>query len=259
MVRLTGDGRGDAVAVEQTEAVVLRGVDFSQTSRIVTFLTPGRGRVACLVKGARRVKGGQGAALDTFNRLEIGLVYKDSRSVQTMTECSVLKAYGGIKSDLDKSAYGALPLEIALRVAHENEPSEGLYRALVDGLETLDSWSGPVAVPICWTLMRLMAAAGYEPALEQCCFTGRKVGEEAGFSYGGGVTAVASQTDRRLNRRELAALRAFARSERCPEAEAGTELVTLLSRYAERQLDVSLRSARVIERMYGGAPTPRMK
>ncbi|NIR28513.1 MAG: hypothetical protein GWN84_04155, partial [Gammaproteobacteria bacterium] len=156
-------------------------------------------------------------------------------------------------------AYGALPLEVALRVAHENEPSASLYAALVDGLSALDSWTDGVAAPICWTLVRLMAAAGYAPALDQCCFTGRGVGDTPGFSYEGGVTVLAAQTDRRLRREELAALRTLACSARCPEVGFVDGLVKLLWRYAERQLDVSLRSARVIEQMYGGKNAPRTK
>lgn len=239
------------MAVEQTEAVVLRGVDFSQTSRIVTFLTPHRGRVACLIKGARRAKGGQAAALDTFNRLELGLVYKDTRSVQAMTECTVVDGYPGLKADLDKTTYGAAPLEIALRVAHENEPSEPLFEALVAGLSTLDAWQGDVTTPVCWTVLRLLSAAGYEPSLEQCCFTGEAVGESAGFSYEGGVTVLPAHTDRRLTREELGALRALMGGAPSPELAAGNDLVRLLCRYSERQLDITLRSARVIEQMYG--------
>ena len=56
------------VSQEKTEAIVLRGVDFSESSRIVTFLSPERGRLTCIAKGARRKNSGVSAVLDTFNR-----------------------------------------------------------------------------------------------------------------------------------------------------------------------------------------------
>ncbi|HNT88720.1 MAG TPA: DNA repair protein RecO, partial [Candidatus Hydrogenedentes bacterium] len=92
---------------ERTEAVVLRGVDFSESSRIVTFLTPDRGRVACLAKGARRKNCPYAAALDTFNRVELVYYWKDGRNVQTLGEAALLDAYPGIKGDLEKSVYAA--------------------------------------------------------------------------------------------------------------------------------------------------------
>ena len=69
---------------------VLRGVDFSETSRIVTFLTPGRGRLACLAKGARRRRSPFQAMLDTLNRDEIVYYWKDGREVQQLGEAALL-------------------------------------------------------------------------------------------------------------------------------------------------------------------------
>ena len=79
--------------------------------------------------------------MDTFNRVEIGLIWKDPRAVQTLTDCYAIDAYPAIKGDLDKSACGAIVLEIASRAAHENEPSAELYAALVEGLRdgTIDA------------------------------------------------------------------------------------------------------------------------
>ena len=105
---------------ERTEAVVLRGIAFSETSRIVTFLTPGRGRLACLAKGAYRRRSAFGGALDTLNRVELVYYWKSSRSVQPLAEVSVLDAFPGIKTNLEKATCAALPLELAYRVTQEN-------------------------------------------------------------------------------------------------------------------------------------------
>ena len=129
------------LAPEQTEAIVLRGVDFSETSRIVTFLTPERGRLACMAKGMRRSKNDLAALLDTFHRVELVYYWKDSRSVHPLREVSRLDGYAAIKKDLAKATYGALALEVAYKTAHENEPSEELYDVLKNGLAQLAAWS----------------------------------------------------------------------------------------------------------------------
>ena len=134
--------RSVVVSQERTEAVVLRGVDFSETSRIVTFLTPDRGKVACMAAGARRSKSSLSGVLDTFNRLEIVYYWKDGRSVQRLAEASVLDTYPLIKADLDKLVCASFPLEIAYKAAQENEPSEALYSTLVSGLVSMAQWAG---------------------------------------------------------------------------------------------------------------------
>ncbi len=237
------------MSVEHSEAVVLRGVDYSQTSRIVTFLTPRRGRLACIAKGARRPNSGQAAVLDTFNRVEIGFVWKDSRKVQTLTESNVVDGFASIKSDLDRSANASVALEIALRVAHDNEPSEGLYAALVEGLAAIGAAAPPVDLAACRVVLRLLAAAGFAPTVDVCCHTGRPIAGRAGFSFEGGVTVPSARSDRQLSAEQVRALQQVAGAGALPAAADGIELMKLLCAYTERQLDVALRSARVLDQL----------
>ena len=236
---------------ERTEAVVLRGVDFSETSRIVTFLCPERGRMACIAKGVKRPKSQLAGLLDTFNRLEIVVYYKDSRSVQVLAEASLLDSFTALKSDLDRTTYGAFPLEIVDRVARENEPSRELYAALVEGLEGLGTWTGDVRTHCCWQVLRLLGIAGFAPSLDVCCECGASAGDRPSFSFGGGVTCARCPSDRRLAREDYAALKAFAaHTRRCPDIEVNATLFSLLDRYASRQLETNLKSARVIEQVF---------
>jgi len=240
------------VPQERTEAVVLRGVDFSESSRIVTFLTPGRGRMSCLAKGARRKNSPVAAALDTFNRVELVYYWKDGRGVQNLGEATLLDAYSGLKSNLEKSAYAAFALEFAAKAAHENDPSQGLYAALTGGLASMAAWPGDARTHVCWQVLRLLREAGFEPVLDRCVRTGALVSETPGFAYEGGVVAPGCHADRRLSRETYAALRALAAARGvCPEIRAPADAFIVLRQYAARQLEAEFRSVRVIEEMFG--------
>ena len=250
--RAATPARKRALSQERSEAVVLRQVDFSETSRIVTFLTPHRGRMACMAKGVRRPKSVLAGVLDTFNRVEAVYYWKDGRSVQPLGEVSLLDQFAGVRNDFDKGVYAAFPLEFAYKVAHENEPSEELYAALVRGLEGLAAWKGSARTHVCWQMLRLLDTAGFAPSLDRCCMTGRPPEETAGFSYSGGVTASPGLGDCRLpgeTRRVMAAL-AEAR-DRCPDVDDNPEAFRLLGRYAGWQVDGEFRSLRVIEQLFG--------
>ena len=237
---------------ERAEAVVLRGVDFSESSRIVTFLTPVRGRVACLARGARRHKSPLQAVLDTLNRVEIVYYWKDSRGVQALGEVALLDGFGGIKADFEKAAFAALPLEFAMRVARENEPSEALYATLVSGMESLSAWAGDVRMHACWQLARLLSVAGFEPGLDACAACGAPVADAPGFSYDGGVTCPECRADRRLSADDFVVLRALTLSrEQCPAAGRMINVYRALCGYAMRQLEADLHSVRVIDEMVG--------
>ncbi|MDX9972553.1 MAG: DNA repair protein RecO [FCB group bacterium] len=237
---------------ERSEAIVLRGVDFSETSRIVTFLAPARGKLACMALGARRVKGGMGGALDTLNRLELVYYWKDGRSVQKLGEAALLDSYGSIKADLEKSLHAAFPLELVYKVAHENEPSEALYASLVHGFEGLTAWRGDARTHTCWHVFHLLSVAGFGISLEGCAECGQPVDVAAGFSYAGGVTCSRCRGDVRLAPEDLATLETMAeRTDACPRVAASPRVLTLLKNYAARQLDTDFRSVRVIEETLG--------
>lgn len=250
---------GVAGVLERSEALVLRDVDFSQSSRIVTFLCPVRGRMACMVKGIRRPRSVLAGLLDTYRRLEIVYTWKDSRGVQQLTDCSLLEAYDGVREDLEKSMYAALPLELAYTVAHENEPSHGLYAALVAGLEGLERWTGDVRLYSAWFIVRLLSASGFAPSVRSCYSCGGEVSAAPGFSYEGGVTCGRCASDRALTPEAYTALSAISESEAaCPaSAEAGAEVFETVCRYASRQLDHDFRSTRVLEQMFGRAEAAR--
>jgi len=240
------------VSQEKTEAVVLRGVDFSETSRIITFLTPHRGRMACLAKGVRRKNSPLGAALDTFNRVELVYYWKEGRHVQTLADAALIDGFAGIKAHLERSAYAGFPLELAYKVAHENEPSEELYAVLVHGLKQLSAWVGDARTHVDWQVMRLVQAAGFAPVLDQCVQCGSLLLDTPGFSYAGGAVCRACTSDRRLTTEEFIALRAMAEAvEGCPCEQAPAGVFHVLRYYAARHLETDFRSVRVLEDMFG--------
>lgn len=236
---------------EKSDALVLRGVDFSETSRILTLLSPQRGRLACMAKGARRKNSAFGPVLDTLNRIEAVYLWKDGRQVQTLTEASLLNGFPGIKGDLERSAFAAFPLELAAKVAHENEPSEALYDTLLRGMECLDQWPGDARAHVVWQVFQLMAAAGFAPALDHCARCGGAMEGRLGFSFEGGLTCGRCPADRTLSTEQQQTLRQLNEAEdHCPPVNDSAWLFQLARNYAARQLDADFRSVRVLNELF---------
>lgn len=211
-----------------------------------------------MAKGARRQKSPLQAALDTFNRVELVYYWKGGRDVQSLGEAALLDGFPGIRASLEKTVFGAFSLELAYKVAHENEPSGPLYAALAQGLTGMESWPGNVRAYTCWHAMQLLVAAGFEPTLDQCAECGRPFATDggavpAGFSYHGGVTCRHCRADRPLAGEEYETLQCLIGSRiECPAEAAKTDVYSIVRHYAARQLETDFRSVRVIEQMLGG-------
>lgn len=241
------------VSQEKSEAVVIRGVDFSESSRIVTFLAPRRGRLACIAKGFRRKGNPLAPVLGTLNRVELVYYWKDGRQVQNLAEATLLDGFSGIRSRLESSVFASFPLEVVFKAAHENEPSQDLYRTLVRGMHALDAWEGGARAHAAWQVLQLLAALGFEPVLDQCVHCGNALPAMPGFSLAGGMTCGACPSDRRLDGVTAEALRQCVASKtHCPVEDEGAALFQLVRLYAAHQLETDFRSVRVLEEMFGG-------
>lgn len=76
------------------KAVIIKSIDFQESSKIVTFLTKTNGSLTCIAKGARKPKSKFTGHLTTGALCEIGFTYKDSRQVQLLTDIeSIAKTY----------------------------------------------------------------------------------------------------------------------------------------------------------------------
>ena len=243
---------------EKTEAIVLRGIDFSETSRIITFLSPDRGRLTCMAKGVRRRNSSLAPMLDTFNRLEIVYYWKDARSIQQLAEATILDTFSPIKRDLERATRAAVSLEMAGKAAHENEPSFALYATLVHGLESLSQWTGNLRLHACWQAVHILAAAGHAPNLTTCIECGADIPDPInwsrppGFSYHGGIACANCRADVRLTSELYATLHALLEHpDACPDMDMQGGLDKITYTFAMHQLETDLRSVRVMNEMFG--------
>src|ERR1700681_2988036 len=85
---------------ERATALVIRGTDFSETSRIVTLWTKELGKVRALAKGGRRLKSNFDVALDLLTVCSIVLLRKSSGSLDLLTEAQVVERFPRLRTQL---------------------------------------------------------------------------------------------------------------------------------------------------------------
>ena len=153
--------------IVRTEAVVLRGLDYSESSRIVTLLTRKRGKVAVLAKGARRTKSKFGATLQPMAHTQVVFYYKPTRSLQMLSESSHMATYQTLNDRLPKITLGLRMVELTDALIGDENPQASVFELLVTVLHRLDAEDErPETL---WPLfqMRLAEALGVAPAIRR--------------------------------------------------------------------------------------------
>jgi DNA repair protein RecO len=125
---------------------VLRPIKLGDSSKIVSVLTPGFGRVKLVAKGSRQIASRLAALLEPGNELDLLLYPKDGRDLWMLGDAALVRAALTGGDTLNKLSYLLAVMELADRLLPEREPVpefEGLIRGF------LDHWhrSGDAAQP----------------------------------------------------------------------------------------------------------------
>ena len=95
---------------EKSWAVVIRVVDFSESSCIVTLFTEGFGKISALAKGARRPKGPFEAAIDLLAVCRVVFLHKSSEALDLLTEAKLERRFRAASKSLSR-LYAGLRLD----------------------------------------------------------------------------------------------------------------------------------------------------
>ena len=170
----------------RTEAIVLRQQVFGEADRILTLLTPNRGKVAAIAKGVRRISSRKAGHLDLFMRadvlLSIGL------NLDIINQAQSIDSFRLLREDLLRSSYASYCVELLDRFTPDGETNHELYRLLADTLSRVNG-SDDLALTARYYELHLLTIVGFRPELEHCLGAGELVKPEDQYfdSLSGGV------------------------------------------------------------------------
>lgn len=169
----------------KTVGIVLRKIDFGDTSKIATLITPEHGKLSVIIKGGRTGKSKIGALVDTLNEVEIIFYNKKSRDVQLVSQADLINNFTKIKDDFDKLKYASAVLELVNVLTVENHEHGRLYRGLNKILSLLNDTNEDAKVLFIKFFLFLLKELGYEFQFDNCTFCGKEFTERssARFNY----------------------------------------------------------------------------
>jgi DNA repair protein RecO (recombination protein O) len=184
---------------EKATALVLKVVEFSETSSVVTLFTREFGKIQALAKGARRPKGPFESALDLLALCRIVFLRKLSGALDLLTEAKLERRFRPPSRDLSCLYAGYYVAELLSELTDDYDPNPALFD-LADqtllGLARGDSVSNSV---LRWELGAL-SVLGHLPSLETCVECGATVPVMERMAFGllaGGVLCPNCRTGKR--------------------------------------------------------------
>jgi len=164
--------------------ILLRSHPYSESSRILRFLTPDLGIVALVARGVRRKSGGGGTP-ETFAEGTITFQHRPDRDLHTLRDFERGTGSMALGRDLQRFLGASLLAELILAHALEEEGPE-LYDRVRGSLARMATLSVPELpgwiLASCWSTMGLL---GFCPELDQCVRCGTSFADQGGRTTAG--------------------------------------------------------------------------
>lgn len=110
-----------------TRAIILRCIDFQDSSKIITALSQEHGKISLIGKGAKKPKSKLAGVIEVGNILEVNYYYKKSRNIQTLSDASIAYQSLNFRQDFERAAILYSSLELVSQLVHENEENSDLF------------------------------------------------------------------------------------------------------------------------------------
>ncbi|MEG8947449.1 DNA repair protein RecO [Rosettibacter firmus] len=185
----------------KTRAIVLRKLDYGDTSKIAQFYTEDFGKISAIIKGGRTPKSKIGLIVDTFNLLQIIIYRKETRDVQIISDAELLQYYSNIKEDFERLKYASAVIELLLNLTIENDHNQRLFNGTERILELLNTPDKNPKFYFAKYFLFFIKEIGYEFPVNRCSLCKKELinGMQVYYNYDNGILCSECSKDRLIH------------------------------------------------------------
>ncbi len=165
----------------ENTAIVLRYADYRDNDRMLTLLSPSRGRLDVMLRNCRKPKSHHLNAGELFALGEY-LLYENGGHA-TVTSVHLIETFYPLRNDFDRLTCGIYLLNLAEAVAEPEQEERELFMLLLHTLSRL-TFSDQAWKPLlAGFLLHFSACQGFRPRLNHCVRCGQSFPEEGPFFF----------------------------------------------------------------------------
>lgn len=155
---------------EKTRGIVVRGIDYLESDKLLTLLTFERGKVTVKARGVRKKGAKLAYGTQQFFCGDFECVESHGRLV--LTGVSRVYDFSGIAADIDKYYVACHFADITSFVIMEEHPDEEMLRMFLNTLHILSKDTVDIHLLTSIFEIRTAALSGFAPVMDECVICG---------------------------------------------------------------------------------------
>ena len=150
----------------KTGGIVIGGIKYSETSKIVKVFTEDFGRITLMAKGARRKKSDFRGPVENFNFIEVVFIL-GKKDLHTLTECYLFEDFHRLKHNLPRLVAAYKLAALVDETQPLEEPHREVFHLLLKTLQQLDKQRNYQPAMTAFQL-KLLQLSGFFPQFDVC-------------------------------------------------------------------------------------------
>lgn len=146
-----------------TKGIVLTRTDFGEADRILTFITPDRGKLKAMARGVRKAKAKLAGSIELFSVSDLTLI-SGRGDIETLISARLIRHYDAIVKDIERTTIAYELLRVINR-ATEDQPEPAYFELLRGALAGLADINTAPKLTELWFQMQLLKLSGHSPNL----------------------------------------------------------------------------------------------
>ena len=161
----------------KSNAIVIGGIKYSETSKIIKLFTEDFGKVSLIAKGARRKKSDFRGVVENFNFIEAVFI-PGKKELHTLVECYLFDNFYLLKDNLQRLAVAYKSASLIDETQPIEDPSPEVFELLLQTLRQLNCQRNYFSLAIAFQF-QLLYPSGFLSQFNLCAVCGRPLGKTA--------------------------------------------------------------------------------
>jgi DNA repair protein RecO (recombination protein O) len=165
------------MSIQKTTALVLKSIDWKDSSKITTLFTRELGKLNVMAKGAKKTGSRYRGLLESLNLIEAFIYLSPRRELQTLGDISLEHSFNTLRRDLLKTGYAFGVLELLDSFFAYSNPDSTFFDFNKQMLQALED-SDNEQVIFWYYLLKLASYLGFKPEFTICRKCGTQVNDD---------------------------------------------------------------------------------
>ncbi len=156
---------------DQATGIIIKKIDYSNTSVIFHLLSSDKGVIHFLAKGAKSKKSSFAGKLEFFQTIVCHYFKQGSSDLYLLKECSYVDEFRIMKDNINLFFIGSHMLETISALQFDDDDASIIYQLITAAFRSFSDKNIPDGIILAWYLIQLLSISGFPPRICDCLIT----------------------------------------------------------------------------------------